>query len=419
MDDKKTADSMPQPLPPPWDRLFSLGTRLFVWGILFGILWVLQPFFLLVFLTFVFAYVLEHASQRTKHIIRPRTWRIVTLALLFVAAFSMTAVWLAPAIQKQAGKIGREYPSYVRELDALLDGAREKVPGMANLLPKEVTAEQLIESAVGFVIREDEEPQPKPRRYVPVDPNFIGPPVPPGMGRPDTEVQESGDDVPAVVPPEKISEKIENLRDIATPLLSIAGAFLLSILFSFLIVLDLPRLHRGVRGLRHTKIGFIYREVGGNVYNLGKMLGRALEAQLMIALCNTFLTVLGLWALGLADNLIFLSAVVFFFSFIPVFGVFISSTPICLDALSAGGVQLFLAAILVITFVHIVEAYILNPRIFGHHLHMNPVFVLIVLTVAGKLFGLWGLILGLPIVNYIFREAIRYREQRRVPAKAT
>ena len=43
------------PLPPPWDRIFSLGTRIFVWALIFAILYVLRPFFLLVFLTFVFA----------------------------------------------------------------------------------------------------------------------------------------------------------------------------------------------------------------------------------------------------------------------------------------------------------------------------------------------------------------------------
>jgi predicted PurR-regulated permease PerM len=88
-------------------------------------------------------------------------------------------------------------------------------------------------------------------------------------------------------------------------------------------------------------------------------------------------------------------------------GVFISSVPICLIALQAGsptdtGVQLMLVAIGVILLIHFIEAYFLNPRIFGHHLRMNAVVVLIVLTIAGKLFGVWGLILGLPVVNYFF-----------------
>ena len=61
-----------------------------------------------------------------------------------------------------------------------------------------------------------------------------------------------------------------------------------------------------------------------------------------------------------------------------------------------------LLAILMITIIHFIEAYFLNPKIFGHHLHMNPVLVLIVLTIGGKLFGVWGLVIGLPVVNYVF-----------------
>jgi predicted PurR-regulated permease PerM len=65
-----------------------------------------------------------------------------------------------------------------------------------------------------------------------------------------------------------------------------------------------------------------------------------------------------------------------------------------------------------ILIVHAIETYILNPRIYGHHMHMNPVMVLIVLTISGKLIGVWGLVLGIPLVNYFFRHAIRYPNDR-------
>ncbi|MDA1222341.1 MAG: AI-2E family transporter, partial [Planctomycetota bacterium] len=162
----------------------------------------------------------------------------------------------------------------------------------------------------------------------------------------------------------------------------------------------------------NTKVGFIYTEAADNIRDFGRMLGRALEAQLLIALCNTALTALGLWFLGLTANLVFISTIVFFCSFIPVAGVFLSSAPICLEALSQEGFGLMLAAVAMILIVHFIEAYFLNPKIFGHKLHMNAVLVLIVLTIAGKLVGVWGLILGLPIVNYLFGHAIRYRESR-------
>ena len=73
-------------------------------------------------------------------------------------------------------------------------------------------------------------------------------------------------------------------------------------------------------------------------------------------------------------------------------------------------------AIVLICVIHALETYVLNPQIYGHHMHMNPVLVLIVLTIGGKLFGVWGLLLGIPVVNYVFRHAIRRPEER--PAEA-
>ena len=67
--------------------------------------------------------------------------------------------------------------------------------------------------------------------------------------------------------------------------------------------------------------------------------------------------------------------------------------------------------IFLITLIHMAEAYVLNPRIYSQHLELNPVFVLIILTVAGKLFHVWGLILGLPVCTYFFNYAIRNDEE--------
>ncbi|MBX3465101.1 MAG: AI-2E family transporter, partial [Planctomycetes bacterium] len=203
--------------------------------------------------------------------------------------------------------------------------------------------------------------------------------------------------------------------EIGESVLGYASSFLLSLLFSFLIVLDLPKISRGIRGLAHTRVGFIYEEVADNIAGFGRVLGRALEAQLFIAVCNTILTAIGIWMLDV-PNLLVLSVIVFFCSFIPVVGTFLSSTPICLLALQSGGVGTMVLAIGLICLIHALETYVLNPQIYGHHMHMNPVLVLIVLTIGGKLFGVWGLVLGIPIVNYVFRHAIRRPEER--PAEA-
>ena len=199
--------------------------------------------------------------------------------------------------------------------------------------------------------------------------------------------------------------------------LSIGSAFLLSLLFSFLIVLDFPNLARGARHLHDTRMQFIYDEVSDSVFHFGKVLGQALEAQLMIAILNTCLTAIGLSIMGM-PSIAFLSTVVFVCSFIPVAGVFISSVPICLTALTTDGFGLLLWAVLFITIIHMIEAYILNPRIYGAHLRMNPVVVLAILVMSHHLFGVWGLILGVPMVNYAVRFVIEGKPDRRPAAEA-
>jgi predicted PurR-regulated permease PerM len=136
------------------------------------------------------------------------------------------------------------------------------------------------------------------------------------------------------------------------------------------------------------------------VFHFGRILGRALEAQLIIAIVNTALTAVGLAFMGI-PNIAFLSAVVFVCSFIPVAGVFLSSVPICLAALTKSGLSMMLWSIVFVTIIHMIEAYILNPRIYGARLRMNPVLVLAILVISNHLFGVWGLILGVPVVNYL------------------
>jgi len=62
-----------------------------------------------------------------------------------------------------------------------------------------------------------------------------------------------------------------------------------------------------------------------------------MEAQAVIAIMNTVLTLIGLAILGV-PSLAVLSLIVFLCSFIPVLGVFISTLPVVLVALNSIGV---------------------------------------------------------------------------------
>ena len=181
--------------------------------------------------------------------------------------------------------------------------------------------------------------------------------------------------------------------------------FFLGLLFSFLIMLDLPRLTRGVRELRFTRLAAVYEETAGSVIMFAKVVGENFRAQIMISALNTTLTVIGLLLLKV-DGIVLLCTMVFFCGLIPVLGVFISSVPIVLMAVNTGGIQLGLWVTAMIIFIHLVEAYVLNPRIVSAVMHINPVMTLIILYIAHSLLGLWGMLLGVPISVYIYRQLV-------------
>ena len=56
--------------------------------------------------------------------------------------------------------------------------------------------------------------------------------------------------------------------------------------------------------------------------------------------------------------------------------------------------------ILMVTCVHFVEAYGLNPAIYSAHMKIHPLIVLCVLVVAEHHMGIWGLLLAVPLTVF-------------------
>jgi predicted PurR-regulated permease PerM len=361
-------------LDPIWEKRLS---TVFVWAVILGVLYLLRSFFLLVFLTFVFAYIQAGGVARLERFIKNRSLRVVIVTVAFLAVIVATSSFIFPHIKREAVQLSERYPLYLHAIDKRVVSLVRDYPLLSDLLP-----------GLEGTMENEEDFDPKNSPTVHLFQYFYG-------VEDDTSLREN------------LRSSVEKLRSIGERLLALASAFLLSLLFSFLILLDLPRLTTAVQGLSRTKLRFMYVEVAEGLARFGQTVGRALEAQFFIAIINTALTAIGMQILGMRE-VAFPSLIVFFCSFVPVVGVFLSSVPICLSALQQSGFGLVFGCIVLITLIHQIEAYVLNPRIYGHHLRMNPVLVLIILTVAGKLFGVWGLVLGVPVARYVFADAIRY-----------
>jgi predicted PurR-regulated permease PerM len=379
-------------LPPPWDQIFPLVTRVTIWGLLGAAIYILRSFFLLVFLTFVFAYIQSNSVNRLEGITKNRTLRATTVFIMLLAALSTVGIFVLPKVQRQTETFAKQFFVYVGKVDETLLQIGKKYPLIFKIMPElndirnEDEAENNIEKG-----KRDEPARSPSLAFLQ---NLAG----------------FEEDVDGAL---QIDQALKILRGIGGRFAAILSAFLLSLLLSFLIVLDLPSLSNSVQSLKNTRLRFLYDEVAENIYEFTHVLGQALEAQLYIALANTFLTTIGLYILGMGTSVAFLSVIVFFCSFIPVAGIFISSLPICLIAFqSPDGLKTMFFAIIMIAVIHLIEGYILNPRIYGYRMKINPVVVLIILTISGKLFHFWGLILGVPVFTYFFSHAIRYKTAR-------
>lgn len=369
---------------PSWEKIYAVITKVFVWTVLFCVLYLLRSFFLLIFLTFVFAYIQSHGVHLLEKRLENRPLRVTLVGLSFLTIVVSILLFLVPLIGQQATLFANRLPSYLKSLDEEIEVLTNDYP-IVQMLVHNSSAES----------DEDQDAKQQETMTWKSEQSFAVKTLQEMFGLGESSKNS-----------ESLGKSIEVVRNVGGQVIATMSAFLLSLLFSFLIVLDFPLLSKKVRHLRFTKLKFVYSEVAEGLRTFAIVLGQSLEAQLIIALCNTMLTALVIHYLGLVDKVAFLSMIVFLCSFIPVAGVFISSVPICILTLLESGFGSVLIAIVMITGVHMVETYILNPKIFGHRLKVNPVLVLIILTVSGKLFHVWGLVLGLPVFTYFFGYAI-------------
>lgn len=182
---------------------------------------------------------------------------------------------------------------------------------------------------------------------------------------------------------------------------------MVSLALSFMIVWDLPRISVGVQSLAQSRLKPIYNEVVPSFVSFGRLFGKALQAQATIACVNTALTCAGICLLAL-PGVVFLTLFVFICSFIPIAGCFISTVPIAFVALTEYGFIKVALVLLMVVVIHFLEAYVLNPAIYAQHLKLHPLLVLTVLVVAESMFGVWGLLLAVPLTVFALDYCIRY-----------
>ncbi len=123
------------------------------------------------------------------------------------------------------------------------------------------------------------------------------------------------------------------------------------------------------------------------------------RGQLIICVVNGTLTGIGLLIFDVKFALT-LSLLATVTSLIPIFGVFISSVPIILMAITNS----FITALFILAWIlmiHFIEGNILNPKIIGKSAEIHPVLVILALMAGQKAYGIFGALLAVPFFSIL------------------
>lgn len=121
-----------------------------------------------------------------------------------------------------------------------------------------------------------------------------------------------------------------------------------------------------------------------------------IRGQLLVAFFVGLMFWIGFSIIGLEYGLI-LAIMAGVLNLIPFLGSFIAFVPIVIVAIVAHP-PLMLAKVLAVFFVEqTLEGRIIQPLILGNNLNIHPVTIIAVLLTAGQLFGIAGVVLGIPV----------------------
>lgn len=120
-----------------------------------------------------------------------------------------------------------------------------------------------------------------------------------------------------------------------------------------------------------------------------------IQGQLIVAFFIGLMVYIGFLIIGM-DYALLLGVLAMITSVVPYIGPAIAITPAAIIALVTSPFMLIKLAI-VWTVVQLVEGNVISPQVMGKTMYIHPITIIFVLLTAGSLFGLAGVILGIPM----------------------
>lgn len=174
----------------------------------------------------------------------------------------------------------------------------------------------------------------------------------------------------------------------------------LAIMLSLFFMLEKKKIITFLEKFKTSKVSVMFKYFSFFGNNFLNSFGKVIQAQIVIAFANTIISVIMLSILRF-PQLISLGFMIFILSLVPVAGVIISLIPLSLIAFKIGGFTKVLYVLIMVAVVHSLESYVLNPKLMSAKIELPIFFTFIILIASEHFMGVWGLLIGIPLVMFI------------------
>ncbi|MBM7687839.1 AI-2E family transporter [Enterococcus ureilyticus] len=273
----------------------------------------------------------------------PRIWSIIGLFIIVVALIIWGLVVIVPKIQEQTISFGNHFPQYIDTID------------------------QKMQEILG-------------------DPFFA-------QFR--TQLEDMGDKL--------ISSLGDIIRNISTFTVQGLGSFVGAVATIVVAIITMPfilfYLLKDGKQLAPYLMKFLPNKMRQPTLKvLGEVNSQVssyIRGQLTVAFAVAVMFIIGFSFIGL-DYAITLGITAGFLNLIPYLGSFLAMVPAIFLGI-VGGPILLVKVLVVFVIEQTIEGRVISPLVLGSQLDIHPVTILVVLLTSGKLFGVVGVILGIPV----------------------
>ncbi len=194
-----------------------------------------------------------------------------------------------------------------------------------------------------------------------------------------------------------ISNNLSRIGDVTLTILETLLLLIFAPVVAFYLLMDLPSLREKAVALVPVRlqgeVSYVSRELGSAV-------GGFIRGQVVVALIVGIMTSIGFRLIGLPFWLL-IGMIAGFLNIIPFVGPWVGGTLGVLVGLTESDVRTAVLAAVVAIVVQQIDNHFITPNVLRATVRLHPATIISVLLIGGTLFGIWGVLLAVPVTATI------------------